>query len=214
MYLHKLCSRGCKFLNIDFTCPPPPPRSLFSCKNVYGRNVMSAEMLGGVSNRSRSGDLSRNVCVVNGQMIKASNKNEYPLPAPALPLHVYSFLHRCHHTSSLEMVCPIGRVTRAVHPARSSEQRPNHTRADSRKSRTQQMAEQRQSREGAKQSRAGHSRGAQHRNDKERHGTAHQRQGTTEKCRAEQTKKQKKSRAKADIRSDDRKREQTRKLAY
>ena len=41
--------------------------------------------VGGVSIRSRNGAPSRKGCVVNGQMTKASNKNEYSPPPPAPP---------------------------------------------------------------------------------------------------------------------------------
>ena len=43
---------------------------------------MSAQMLGGVSIRSRNGAPSRKGCVVNGQMTKASNKGVRPPPPP------------------------------------------------------------------------------------------------------------------------------------
>ena len=41
---------------------------------IYGRGVISAQMFGGVSIRSRNGAPTRKGCVVNGQMTKASNK--------------------------------------------------------------------------------------------------------------------------------------------
>ena len=40
---------------------------------TYGKNAMSAQLLE-VSIRSRNGAPSRNGCVVNGQITKASNK--------------------------------------------------------------------------------------------------------------------------------------------
>ena len=52
---------------------------------IYGKNVTSDQTLEvsllGVGEKS----LSQTGCVVNGQMIKTSNKNEYRPPAPPLP---------------------------------------------------------------------------------------------------------------------------------
>ena len=45
----------------------------FLC-NLWGKNVMSAQNVGGVSIRSRNGVPSRAECVLNGQIAKASNK--------------------------------------------------------------------------------------------------------------------------------------------
>ena len=41
---------------------------------VYGRTVLSAQMLEGGSSRSKNGAPSRKGCMVNGQMTKARNK--------------------------------------------------------------------------------------------------------------------------------------------
>ena len=50
---------------------------------VFGRNVLSAQILK-VSIRSRSSAPSREGCMVNGQMTKASNKMSTPPPRPSL----------------------------------------------------------------------------------------------------------------------------------
>ena len=58
-------------------------RRKFRCNTPsYANNVPGSEHpnIGGVSNKSRNGASSRERCVANGQMTKASNKNDYPSP--------------------------------------------------------------------------------------------------------------------------------------